>query len=64
MPYKKILILTVQTQHDRAYSDSRTGFERDWVYGIVGADNESDISVLEVVVDFVHFEYNFGKVLH
>lgn len=34
----------------------RVGLQGDRVYGVVGADDECDVRVAEVVVDFVHFQ--------
>lgn len=43
---------------ERAYRDGRTRLERDRVHGIVRADDQRDVRVLEVVIDLVHFEHD------
>jgi hypothetical protein len=52
-------LLTLPRVQDRHACDRGAGFESDGVDGIVGADNERDVCVGEVVVDFVHFEDDF-----
>lgn len=40
------------------YRNSRPRLESDWVDGIICADDEGKISVLEVIIDFIHFQHD------
>lgn len=44
-----------------SYSNSRAGFQCNRIHGVIRTDDEGDISVLEVIVDFVHFEHDLEK---
>lgn len=48
--------LALPRVQDRHAGDSRVGFQGDWVNGVIGADDERDVCVAEVVIDLVHFQ--------
>lgn len=49
----------VENRHTRYRG---VGFKGAGIDGIVGADDEGDVCVWEVVVDFVHFEYDCEQI--
>jgi len=46
------------------YRDGRTRFKSNWVYGVICTNDECNICVLEVIIDFIHLQHNWASVSH
>ena len=41
--------------------NGRARLERDWVHGVVCADDERDVGLVEVIVDLVHLQHDYTE---
>jgi hypothetical protein len=46
------------TDESFTYRNGGTGLKSNWVDSIICANDEGDVGVFEVIIDFIHFQYN------
>lgn len=44
------------------HSDRRSCFQRNWVDSVVGADDEGDIRIFEVIVNLIHLQHDCNRI--